>query len=105
MPKPLGVVHILVSRKPPEHRLPQHADKGAPAVLAGAGVSERLARHRNEIKPVAKFTAGEQTCLRGDDRAVKLEHHPAVKIEREKALARFTRQVRHYSRLKISLTC
>ena len=43
MAQPLGVVDVLVSGKPTEHRLPQHTDKSVPAVLAGAGVAEPLA--------------------------------------------------------------
>ena len=37
--QPLGVVDVLVSGKPTEHRLPQHTDKSVPAVFARAGVA------------------------------------------------------------------
>jgi ligand-binding sensor protein len=43
MAQPLGVIDVLVSGKPTEHRLPQHTDKSVPAVLAGACVGEPLA--------------------------------------------------------------
>src|SRR3974390_844909 len=35
MPQTLGVVHILVSGKPTEYRLPEHPDQMMAAVLAG----------------------------------------------------------------------
>ena len=105
MAQPFGVVDVLVSGEPPEHRLPQHADQRMSAVLAGAGVSEPLARHRTEAERVVEFPVGEQTGVRGDDRTAKLEHQPAVEIEPERLAVRFTRRVRHDISLQISLRC
>jgi hypothetical protein len=81
MAQPLGVIHILVSRRSPEDRLPQHTDKRALAILSGTRIRELFAHHRVETERVVKFTIGEQTGVRNDDRTAKLEHQPPVEIE------------------------
>src|SRR3954468_11730469 len=48
MAQAFGVIYILVSGEPPEHRLPQQPNKRMATVPAGAGVSERAARHHAE---------------------------------------------------------
>jgi len=68
MPKPSRVVHILVSSQSPEHGLPQHPHERVPAVLAGAGVGEPLARHGAEAECVVEFAVCEQTSIGGHDR-------------------------------------
>ena len=105
MAQPLGVVHILVSGKSPEHGLPQHADKSMPAVLAGACVGEHIARHRAKAERVVEFAVGEQAGIGGDHRSAKLEHQSAVEIEPEKPRIQFTRRVRHDGLIQISITC
>ena len=105
MAQPLGVVHILVSGKPPEHRLPQQPDQSMPAVLAGARVGERLARHRGQAERVVEFAIGEQSGIGGDHRAAKLQHQPAVEIEPESLVIRFTRRVRHRRLVRSRITC
>src|ERR1035437_1886855 len=39
-PEPVGVVHVLVSGKATEHRLPQHSDQIMPTVPACASISQ-----------------------------------------------------------------
>ena len=101
----LGVVDILVSGKPPEHRLPQHTDESVPAVLARAGVGEPLASRLRKAESIVKLAIGKQPSIGGDDRTAKLEHQPAVEIEPERLAIRFTRRVRHNISFRISLTC
>ena len=51
MAQSLGVVDILVSRKPPEHRLPQHAEQGMPAVLpVRASASSRRPNPKGRVR-------------------------------------------------------
>jgi hypothetical protein len=76
-----------------------------PAVLAGADVGEPLAGQIREAERVVEFAVGKQPGIGGDNRTAKLERQSAVEIEPENALARFTRRVRHDSRLQINLTC
>jgi hypothetical protein len=104
MPKPSRVVHILVSGQPPEHSLSQHPDQRVMAVLAGARVGQPLTRHRAQPERVVKFTVGEQTGVRRDDRTAKLKHQPAVEIQSQRLVIRFTRRVRHDISSQISLT-
>jgi hypothetical protein len=102
--QPLGVVDVLVSGKPTEHRLPQHTDKSVPAVLAGAGVGEPLAGQIRKAQCVVEFAVGKQPSIGGDDRTAKLKGQSAVVIEPERLAIRFTRRVRHDITFRISLT-
>ena len=99
------VVHILVSGKSPEHRLSQHSDESMPAILAGACVGEHIARHRGKAERVVEFPVREQAGVGGDHRSAKLEHQPAVEIEPENLVIRFTRRVRHDSLIRSRITC
>ena len=83
MAQALGVVHVLVSGKTPEHRLPQQPDQRMAAVLAGARIGEHLAGHRAEAECVVEFAIGEQSGIGGDDGAAKLQRQAAVEIEPE----------------------
>ena len=58
MPQALGVVHIFISGKRTEHRLSQHSNESMPAIPAGAGVGEHLARHRAEAEGIVEFAIG-----------------------------------------------
>jgi hypothetical protein len=58
--EPLGVFDILVSGQATEDRLPQHTDKSVTAIIAGARVSQPLARHRGKAECVVKFAIGRQ---------------------------------------------
>jgi hypothetical protein len=81
-----GVVHVLVSGEPPEHRLPQQPDQRMATVPAGARVSERAACHHAEVEGVVEFTIGQQASIGRDDRTAKLERQSAVEIEPERAI-------------------
>jgi hypothetical protein len=59
------VVHVLKTCKPPKHGLPQQTDQRMPAVLAGAGVGEHLARHRAEAERIVEFPVREQAGIGG----------------------------------------
>ena len=104
MPQALGVVDILVSGKPPEHRLPQQPDQRMAAIPAGACIGEHVARHRAETEGVVEFAIGQQSGIGGDPGAMELELQPAVEIEPERALDRFTRRVRHDGLMRFRLT-
>ena len=60
MAEPLGVVDVLVSGKPTEHRLPQHTDKSVPAVFAGASVGEPLAGEIRKAESIVKLAIGQE---------------------------------------------
>ena len=105
MAQALGVVHIFISGKSPKYGLPQHPDECMPTILAGAGVSEHLARHRRQSERVVEFAIGEQSCVGGDHRSAKLKHQSAVEIEPESAIIRFTRRVRHDGLIRSEITC
>jgi hypothetical protein len=104
MTQALGVVDILISGEAAEHRLPQHADQGMATVLTGA-VGENLAGHRTEAERIVEFPVREQAGVGGDHRSAKLEHQPAVEIESENSVIRFTRRVRHAGGPNAQITC
>ena len=81
MPKPLGVVDVLVSCKPPEHGLSQHSDQGVSAVLARSRVGKPIASRLRKAESIVKLAIGKKPSIGGDDRTAKLEHQPAVEIE------------------------
>jgi len=73
VPRAFDVVDIFIPRKPPERGLPQQPDQRMAAVPAGAGVSERAARHHTEAGGVVEFAIGQQARIGDDDGAAKLE--------------------------------
>lgn len=95
MAQPLGVVDILVSGQPSEHRLPQHADQRMAAVLAGAGIGEHVIGHRAEAQGIVEFAIGQKPGIGGDPRTMKLKLQAAVEVEPESAITQFTRWVLH----------
>ena len=66
MAQPLGVVHVLISGQPSEHRLPQHSHQRMAAILASARIGEHFTRHRGETKRVVEFAIGKQPGVGGD---------------------------------------
>lgn len=53
--QPVGVVHLLVSGKPTEHRLAQHAEQIVATVAARAPVDEVLAGDGHQAERVIEF--------------------------------------------------
>ena len=97
-PVSLGVIDILVSGKPPEHRLPQHSDQSVADQSVAAirpRVGETFAGQIRKAERVVKFAIGKQPGIGGDDRTAKLERQSAVEIEPERLAIQFTRWVRH----------
>jgi len=105
MPQALGVVNILIPSKPTKNGLPQHSNESMPAILAGARISEHLARYRAEAERIVEFAVGQQSSIGCNDRASKLERQSTVEIEPENALSRFTRRLRHDSHIRANITC
>ena len=81
-----SIVDILISRKPPEHGLPQQPDQRMATILAGACVSERAACHHAEAEGVVEFAIGQQSGIGGDGGAAKLERQSSVELEPENAI-------------------
>ena len=79
----LGVVHVLISSEAAEHRLPQQTDQRMAAVLAGARIGERLARHLGQAECIVEFAVRQQSRIGRDHGPAKLEHQAAVEIEPE----------------------
>jgi hypothetical protein len=76
--QPVRVVHVLVPRQAPEHRLAELSNQGMASVRAGAGVRQHLSRGLAQTKGIIKFAAGQQTTIRRDLRSVELQLETAV---------------------------
>ena len=95
-PQPVGVVDVLVSGKPTEHRLAQHADQIVATVPARATVNQVLLRDGHQAERVIEFAIGQQSGIGGDARTVELQLEAAVEIEPESIGFGFTRWLRHH---------
>ena len=93
MAQAFGIVHVIISGEPPEHRLPEQPDQSMAAVPAGPRIGEHVCGHCAETKGVIEFAIGEQSGIGGDPRAIELQLHAAVEIEPERTIDRFTRRV------------
>lgn len=60
----------------------------------GSGVAS-VACEVAQSKRIIEFAVGEQTGIGRNDRATEFHHHPAVEIEPQNAVGRFTHRVRH----------
>ncbi len=61
-PQPVGVVDVLISGKPTEHRLAQHAHSMA-TVAACAPVNQMLLRDGHQAERVIEFAIGQQAGI------------------------------------------
>ena len=64
--QPVGIVDVLISSKPSEHRLAQHAHQIMATVPARAAVNQVLARDSHQAKRVIEFAIGQQPGIGGD---------------------------------------
>ena len=82
MPKPLGVIDILVSGKPPEHRLPQHSDQSVAAVLARPRVAGQIRKaerdHTEGCGLVALSDASPQTPSPASRQSLARHHQGSI---------------------------
>src|SRR5450756_336273 len=65
-PEPVSVVHVLVSGKATEHRLPQHSDQIMPTVPARASISQSLPGDGHQSEHIIELAIGKQPCIGGD---------------------------------------
>ena len=78
--QPIGIVDILVSSQPPEHRLPKKAVKPMDSVLAASGVAQCCCRQIGQPERVIQFAHHQQPAVRTDLRTTELQPHTAVEI-------------------------
>jgi hypothetical protein len=95
MRQPVRVVHVLVPRQAPEHRLAELANQGMASVRAGAGVRQHLSSGLAQTKDIVEFAAGKQTTLGRDLRSVELQLETAVERQPKISTLRFTRRSFH----------
>jgi hypothetical protein len=95
MPKPLGVVHVLIAGEASKDGSPEQSGQAMPPILAGARVGQNLARNVRQSECVVEFAVGEQSGVGGHDRTAKLQPQAVVEVKPENAVIRFTRWVRH----------
>jgi hypothetical protein len=66
MAQALGVVHVIISGKSPEYRLPQQPDQSMAAVPAGPRIGEHVPGHCAQTEGVVEFAIGEQSGVGSD---------------------------------------
>jgi hypothetical protein len=74
----VGIVHVLASGQPPEHRLAELGKQGVAAVASRSDIGQRLAGHRGQAESLVEFAEGHQPGVGGDARAAELQLQSAV---------------------------
>ena len=103
--QPVGVVDVLVSSQPPEHRLPEQAVKTMDGVLATAAVIQRTRCKIRQPEHVIQLAHHQKTAVGTELRATKLQLHPAVKTKPPTTRFACTLWVIHNPPPSSQLTC
>ncbi len=105
MRQPVRIVHILVARQAPKHRLAELAQQGMASVRAGAGVRQNLSSDLAQTEDIVEFAAGKQPAVGRDLGAVKFELEAAVKHQSKRSVLRFTRYHFHSRHPQSLVSC
>ena len=91
--QPLGVVYVLITSEPTEHRLPRRSatDDGASCQCARRQVDTQV----GQAEGVIQLAIGQQSRIAGDRGATKLEHQAAIIIQPQRDVRQLTRWVHH----------
>jgi hypothetical protein len=89
----LGVIGVLIARKPAVNRLPEQSGKVVLRVLARSDVTQLCMDHRDQAECLIKLPVGKQTSITGDLSSMKFELQFAIKIEPQSVLPCFTHWV------------
>ncbi len=89
-PKALGVVGVRVSRETTVDRLAQETREPVGGILAAAGIGEHPTGLSREPEDLVELSVGQEPCVARNARAMELELQPAVELEPERPLSRFT---------------
>ena len=84
----LGVVHVLVSGKTTEHRLPQEPHQEVAGVLAAPHLREHRPGQLGQSKRVVQFTIRQQASVRRDVAAMEFQLEAPVEIDPERSFVR-----------------
>ena len=76
----VGVIHILISGQPPEHRLPEQSVKPMDCVLAPSGVAQCCCRQVGQPECVIKLAHQQKATVGTELRAAKFHPHARVEI-------------------------
>lgn len=90
-----GIVHILLAGEASEHRLAQQSGQQVVGILATAAFQQCRTRQIGQPERIVQFAIGQKASIGGDAAAVELELQPAVEIDPQGAVIRFTRRVFH----------
>jgi len=77
----VGVVHILISSQPPEHRLPEQTVKPMDRVLAASGVAQCCCRQIGQTERVIQLAHHQKATVGTDLRAANFQPHTPVEID------------------------
>ena len=106
--QPFSVVGILVARQTTVHRLPEKAHQSVLHVTTAPTLLQTLTRRLRQSQHIVQLAAGQQSGVRGDGSAAKLQPYTAVETERGAGVGAFTHWVPpewvRYQDLKLSNT-
>ena len=105
MDQSVGVVDIFVAGEAAENRLAKQAGQQMAGVLAAPSIRQRLPGEIGQPEGIVEFAVGKQSGVRGDPTAVELQPQPAVEIDPDGPVIRFTRWVSHACTADPMLTC
>ena len=88
--QPFSVVGILVARQTTVHRLPEKAHQSVLHVTTAPTLLQTLIRRLRQSQRIIQLAAGQQSGVRGDGSAAKLQPYTSVETERGAGFRAFT---------------
>jgi hypothetical protein len=95
VPKPVGIVHVLVAAEPPERRLAKQSDHAVLAVLPGSRVHQMLPGQIGQPQGVVEFTDRQEPTVGSDLRAMEFQLQATVETDPQHPGFVCTHRVRH----------
>ena len=91
--QPFSVVGILVARQTTVHRLPEKAHQSVLHVATAPTLLQTLTRRLRQSQCIVQLATGQQSGVRGDGSAAKLQPYTAVETELGAGVCAFTHWV------------
>jgi len=87
MRQPVGIVHILVPRQAPEHRLTELANQDMTAVLARPGIRKDCSGQLRKAEGIIEIPQREQPSVGRDLGAVEFQLQAGIERDPESGIA------------------
>jgi len=94
-PQPVGIIDVLVSSEPPEHRLVQLSNQRVTAILARPGVGKNLFGQVCQAEDLIEVSKGEHTNVGRHSRTMEFQLQVRIESDPESGIVFFTRCTVH----------